>query len=124
MTKTELLESAKHAKENAYAPYSNFKVGAAVLTKTGEVFTGCNIENSSYGATICAERVAIGNAVSSGHVGLEMIAIASSGVKTVYPCGICRQVMNEFNQNMIILCESETGFEEYTLPELLPKGFD
>ncbi|MGI6500377.1 MAG: cytidine deaminase [Anaerostipes sp.] len=124
MTKTELLEIAKQAKENAYAPYSKFQVGAAVLTKTGEVFTGCNIENSSYGGTICAERTAIGNAVSGGHVDLEMIAIASSGEQTVYPCGICRQVMNEFNQSMIILCESETGFEEYTLPELLPKGFN
>lgn len=123
MRDQELLELADKAKDNAYAPYSKFRVGAALLTKEGSVFTGCNVENSSYGAAICAERSAVSCAVSSGFRNFEAIAIASSGEDTVYPCGICRQVLHEFNPEIRIICQGKDGFETYRLSELMPKGF-
>lgn len=123
MTDQELLERAGEAKENAYAPYSKFQVGAALLTAGGDVFTGCNVENSSYGAAICAERAAVVQAVSNGCREFEAIAIASNGEDTVYPCGICRQVLHEFNPEIRIICQSPEGFETYLLSELMPKGF-
>ena len=121
----ELLDFADKAKEKAYAPYSRFQVGAAILTKEGKVFTGCNVENSSYGAAICAERTAAVKAVSEGYHDFEMIAIASNGSdkETVYPCGICRQFLHEFNPNLKVICQSPDGFETYRLSELMPKGF-
>ncbi len=123
MRDEELLEIADRAKENAYAPYSNFRVGAALLTREGKVFTGCNVENSSYGAAICAERSAVSHAVSCGFRDFDAIAIASSGEATVYPCGICRQVLHEFHPDMRVICQSEDGHETYRLSELMPKGF-
>lgn len=112
-------------KKKAYAPYSRFQVGAAILTKEGKVFTGCNVENSSYGAAICAERTAAVKAVSEGYHDFEMIAIASNGSdkETVYPCGICRQFLHEFNPDLKVICQSPDGFETYRLSELMPKGF-
>lgn len=123
MEDDKLLELADRAKKHAYAPYSGFQVGAALLTKEGSVFTGCNVENASYGAAICAERTAMVRAVAEGHHDFKTIAIASNGQKTVYPCGICLQVMHEFNPQMRVICQSPEGFEVYQLSELMPKGF-
>lgn len=123
MENQKLLELADKAKENAYAPYSGFQVGAAVLTEDGTVYTGCNVENASYGAAICAERTAMVQAVAHGARKFVKIAIASSGHETVYPCGICLQVMHEFNPEMRVICQSQQGFEVYQLSELMPKGF-
>lgn len=124
MTNKELLSIADKAMENAYAPYSNFKVGAALLCKDGTVFTGCNIENATYGATNCAERTAIFKAVSEGQRDFEAIAIVSSGGSETFPCGICRQVMAEFSHDIKIVLRSETGEEcIYLLNDLLPKSF-
>ena len=91
-----LVEEAYAAMKHAYAPYSHFRVGAALLTKEGKIFTGCNIENASYGATNCAERTAVFKAVSEGYTQIERIAIVSSSHQKTPPCGICRQVLAEF----------------------------
>lgn len=96
MTRDELMAMANKAMENSYSPYSHFKVGAAILTDSGKVFTGCNIENSSYGATICAERTAAVKAVSEGYTHFVAIAICCSSGEYAYPCGICRQFVAEF----------------------------
>ena len=96
MTDNELVVKAKEALEYSYSPYSHFAVGAALLSTDGQVFTGCNIENSSFGATNCAERTAIFKAVSEGVKDFKAIAIVCSGDQPAYPCGICRQVMSEF----------------------------
>lgn len=124
MTNKELLSIADKAMENAYAPYSKFHVGAALLCKDGTVFTGCNIENATYGATNCAERTAIFKAVSEGQRNFEAIAIVSSGGGETFPCGICRQVMAEFAPELKIILRDKNGNEcVYTLMELLPKSF-
>ena len=123
MTDKELFRMAVEASENAYAPFSNFHVGAALLTEDGKVFTGVNIENSSYGATICAERTAMVKAISEGARDFESIAIAGNG-GTSWPCGICRQFMYEFcPQIRVISGENEDELKVYTLKELLPEGF-
>ncbi len=119
----ELYKTASLTKENAYAPYSNFKVGAAILTEKGEVYTGVNIENSSFGATICAERSAVCKAVTAGDLEFKAIAIASSGGEA-WPCGICRQVLFEFNEDMdVITGSNENHLEVVKLSELLKNGF-
>jgi len=124
VTDKELLAAAGRAMENAYAPYSGFKVGAALLCTDGTVFTGCNIENGSYGASNCAERTAIFKAVSEGKRDFSAIAIVSSGGGETYPCGICRQVMGEFSPDMrIILSSSDGSPVSYNFKELLPKFF-
>ena len=123
MTDKELFRMAVKASENAYAPFSNFHVGAALLTEDGKVFTGVNIENSSYGATICAERTAMVKAISEGARNFESIAIAGNG-GTSWPCGICRQFMYEFCPDIrVISGENEDELKVYTLKELLPEGF-
>ena len=123
MTDKELVRMAVEASENAYAPFSNFHVGAALLTEDGKVFTGVNIENSSYGATICAERTAMVKAISEGARDFESIAIAGNG-GTSWPCGICRQFMYEFCPDIrVISGENEDELQVYTLKELLPEGF-
>lgn len=125
MNARELIEKAKEAKEYAYVPYSNFKVGAALLTKTGKIYTGCNIENSSYGATNCAERTAIFKAVSEGFTEFDAIAIVSSSEDVTYPCGICRQVMSEFMPEAKIFYENKKGeIVESSVKEVLPYMFD
>ena len=106
MTDRELIEQAKKAMENAYVPYSHFKVGAALLDKNGTIFLGCNIENASYGATCCAERTAIFKAVSEGVTTFEKIAIVSDSKKLTPPCGICRQVLLEFMPEGIVILEN------------------
>ena len=118
MTEKELVVLAKEAMEYAYSPYSKFKVGAAVLAKDGRVFTGCNVENASYGATNCAERTAIFKAVSEGYREFEAIAVVASSGDYASPCGICRQVLAEF-----ILDSDEKGMVTYLVRELLPLGF-
>ncbi len=123
MTDIELIQLAKKAATNAYAPYSNFIVGAALLTEDGRIFTGCNIENASYGATNCAERTAIFKAVSEGVRAFSKIAVVSGDGSTAYPCGICLQVMQEFMPEGNVLLEEKEGIVSYTLKELLPKGF-
>lgn len=119
----ELYRAAQQIMQNAYAPYSRFKVGAALLIKSGEVFTGVNVENSSYGAAICAERTAYVKAVSEGYREFEAIAVASSGGEA-YPCGICRQFMFEFGEELkIITGEDEDHLHITEIKELLPEGF-
>lgn len=119
----ELYDMALKATENSYAPYSKFFVGAALLTKDGDIYTGVNIENSSYSATICAERSAVCSAVTDGHREFEAMAIASAGSEA-WPCGICRQVLFEFNEDMkIISGKDRDHLEVYILKDLLVKGF-
>lgn len=120
-----LIAQAQQALQYAYAPYSKFKVGAAVLTAEGEIYTGCNIENASYGASNCAERTAIFKAVSHGHTCIIKIAVVSAANKFTPPCGICRQVMAEFMEaDAKIVLESGQDLCEYTLAELLPSSFN
>lgn len=126
LTNQQLINKAYEAMKISYSPYSNFKVGAAVLTGDGYIYTGCNIENASYGATICAERTAIFKAVSDGHKDIAKIAIVSHTRKYTYPCGMCRQVMSEFmkKDGLIILTDDEEGIKEYSLNEILPHSFE
>ncbi len=123
MTNEELIACAKEAALIAYAPYSHYQVGAALLTKEGRLYTGCNIENASYGATNCAERTAIFKAVSEGERDFVKIAVVAGDGTTAYPCGICLQVMNEFMPEADILLEADGEVVTYSLRELLPKGF-
>lgn len=123
MNDRDLFLMAKGILQNAYAPFSNFRVGAAVLTKSGDIYTGVNVENSSYGATICAERSAFIKAISDGHREFVAIAIASSEVEA-YPCGICRQFMYEFGDDLrIITGDNADNLHIHTIKELLPNGF-
>ncbi len=125
MDSMELVKIADEAKSRAYAPYSGFKVGAALLTSNGKLFTGVNIENISFGATNCAERTAVFKAVSEGELKITAIAIASDSEDYIFPCGICRQVLAEFaDKSMKIICSKKNGeYKEYTLDELLPNAF-
>lgn len=119
-----LIEVAKEASEKAYAPYSNYKVGASILTKSGKIYSGCNIENASFGATVCAERVAIFKAVSEGEREFEMIAIYIDDEKNIpSPCGICRQVMMEFSPEIKIVLSNGKEYKIFNLVELLPYPF-
>jgi cytidine deaminase len=123
MDKKRLIKKALEAQQNAYVPYSNFRVGAAVLTEDGNIYTGCNIEISSYSPTLCAERTAIFKAVSEGHKKIKAIAVVGDSNFT-YPCGVCRQVIREFGKDaMIIVANSEDEYREYRLDELLPHSF-
>ena len=133
MTDKELIVEAIEARKNAYAPYSDFTVGAALLTKTGNVYRGCNIENAAYSPTNCAERTAFFKAISEGERGFEAIAIVGgktdaepSEMDCVTPCGVCRQVMAEFCnvKNFKIICAAEPDrYVVKTLEEILPDSF-
>ena len=124
ITDVELYKLARKAARNAYAPFSGFRVGAAILTTTGEIFTGVNVENSSYGATICAERVACAKAISEGFRNFEAIAIATYSGDQAVPCGMCRQFLFEFAPKLrVITGKNEDEIEVSNLDELLPKGF-
>ncbi len=124
MNNQELIKYALEAREKSYSPYSKFKVGAAILTRSGKVFTGCNIESSSYTPTICAERTALSKCVSEGHTDLEKIAVVGSLEKISYPCGVCRQFLREFGDDIIIIsATSENNYTEYKLSALLPNSF-
>jgi cytidine deaminase len=123
-TKASLREAAMRALDNAHAPYSNFRVGAALLTKDGRLITGCNVENSAYGLAICAETLAVASAVSQGLTEFDEIAIASEDSEPTPPCGACRQVLNEFAPNIRISSYTRDGKEaSWTLDELLPHAF-
>ncbi|HWR42664.1 cytidine deaminase [Sporomusa sp.] len=119
----ELVNAAVKAREQAYVPYSKFKVGAAVQGKSGRIYTGCNIENASYGLSNCAERTAVFKAVSEGEVGLTAIAVVADTPEPVSPCGACRQVMAEFNIDQIILVNLKGQQKTFTMAELLPFSF-
>jgi cytidine deaminase len=119
-----LREAALRALDNAYAPYSNFRVGAALRTRSGEVVTGCNMENSAYGLAICAETLAVASAVSQGLTEFDEIAIATDDSEPTPPCGACRQVLNEFAPDITISSYTREGREAtWTLRELLPHAF-
>lgn len=119
-----LVHMAEKARENAYAPYSNYRVGVAVLLADGSIQTGCNIENASYGASICAERVAYGAAIASGKRDFVAIAIVNSSEVPGSPCGICRQFMAEFNGKIPVIMANDKGaLRSATLDELLPLQF-
>lgn len=123
MEAKELIKKALEAQQMAYVPYSNFHVGAAILTEDNQVFTGCNIEIASYSPTICAERTAIFKAVSEGHTKIKTVAVVGDSDFT-YPCGVCRQVIREFGKDAtIIIANSEDEYREYKLDELLPHSF-
>lgn len=125
MKDQELVRIASDIKKNAYAPYSGFRVGAAVVTQNNKLYTGVNVENTSYGATNCAERTAIFKAVSDGERKIKAVAVNGDSDEYVYPCGICRQVLAEFgDQDTKIICSNKNGdFKTYTLKELLPNIF-
>ncbi|MEG0547059.1 MAG: cytidine deaminase [Oscillospiraceae bacterium] len=129
MTPLELIECAKYATKNSYAPFSEFNVGAALITKGGKIYKGCNIENSAYSPSICAERVAIFKAISEGETDFEAMAIVGgrNGVFESFcsPCGVCRQVLFEFCKDdfKIILGNDTENFVVYGLKDLLPDGF-
>lgn len=125
MDMQELIAKAIEAKEYAYVPYSHFRVGAALLTESGKVYTGCNIENVSYGATNCAERTAVFKAVSDGEREFKAIVITGEHGDYLPPCGICRQVLSEFGKDSmkVILANSTEDYKVTTLGELLPGAF-
>ena len=120
-----LFRSARKAMKNAYAPFSHFRVGAAVLTAKGEIYIGCNVENSSYGMTNCAERTAIFSAVAKSGPDLEIRAVAVTNDHGVpcSPCGACRQVIFEFGPRAIVFYEGAKGPKQSTISDLLPEGF-
>jgi len=121
-----LLKLASDAAENAYAPYSKFKVGACALYDDGSVYTGCNVENASYGLSLCAERNTISSAIADGkHEGLVAVAIYNPNCKLCYPCGACRQWISEFSKDVKIFVQDESGNpKEFTIEELLPFSFE
>ena len=121
-----LIDEALKARENAYAPYSKFKVGAALLTENDELFSGCNIENASFGATNCAERTAIFTAIANGNHKIKALAVVGDLNSFTYPCGICRQVMAEFAMNKdipIIIAKNREEYVVKTMEEILPGAF-
>lgn len=119
-----LIDEAKKVRENTYTPYSNFRVGAAVLTEDNRIFTGCNIENSSYGLSICAERVAIFNAISSGCKKVTKLAVVTDTEPPASPCGACRQVIFEFGDDVeIIMANLKGEIKIMKIDELLKDGF-
>jgi cytidine deaminase len=124
MENSELVKYAKIAMENAYVPYSNFRVGAALLTENNEIYTGCNIENAAYGSTNCAERTALFKAVSEGKRKFKRIAIISDSEHFTYPCGICRQVLAEFSVNIEVIVANNKGeFKVHKFSDILPYAF-
>lgn len=121
----DLIEKAEKARENAHAPFSGFKVGAALLAQNGEIHTGCNVENASYGLTMCAERVAIFKAISEGEKDFTHLAIVADTENLTPPCGACRQIIWEFCGDIPIVLANLSGeTETFQMSELLPKAFD
>lgn len=124
-TEQELIEAATDVRTRAYAPYSNFKVGAAVETEEGEIYTGCNVESASYGLTVCAERVAIWKGISRGVTRFGRIAVVVDTEELTPPCGICRQIIWEFCGDVPVILSNLNGkTETIQMSELLPRAFD
>ena len=124
MTDRKIIDMAAEAMKNSYSPYSRFKVGAALESSDGSVFTGCNIENPAFGTTICAEVAAVSAAVSAGKRNFKRIAVISDGSAYCFPCGSCRQLLSEFSPDVEVLCTRSDGrYESYPLSALLPKAF-
>jgi cytidine deaminase len=121
----ELLRAAREARDRAYAPYSGFRVGSAALADDGRMFSAPNVENASYGMSLCAERGAVHKAVSEGVERLEAVAVVASGEGHTWPCGACRQVLYEFGRgDLVVISESSDGeLEDHSLAELLPNAF-
>ena len=119
---SELIEKSLAARENAYAPYSNFKVGAALLAESGKIYTGCNFENASFGAGTCAERVALGSALAAGE--RKFLAICVTAGRIVTPCGICRQALSEFGDLEVFCADTNGNSKRFRLSELLPEAFE
>lgn len=121
-----LLQAAREALQHSYARYSNFRVGAAVLTDKGEVFTGCNVENASYGLTNCAERSAIFTAVQqtkAPRLSIRAVAVVTADDVPCSPCGACRQVIFEFGENAVVIFKGKQGYQEMSIADLLPESF-
>lgn len=123
MAEKKIIDIAKAVAEKAYAPYSQYKVGAALKGKSGKIYSGCNVENSSYGLTNCAERTAVFKAISEGESEFEEIVIYTDSEKLPTPCGACRQVLAEFSNDLKITMISRNGKKTSTIKELLPLGF-
>jgi cytidine deaminase len=124
-TRQRLLDAARSARQNAHAPFSRFQVGAALETADGQVITGCNVENATYGLTICAERVAVFKAISEGHRQFVRVAVAADTQEPTPPCGACRQILWEFGGDLeVILGNLEGEKARYQLKDLLPHPFD
>jgi cytidine deaminase len=120
----QLVEAAKAAQRKAYAPYSGFKVGAALLTSDNQIITGCNVENTTYGLSVCAERVAITKAVSEGYSDFKFLVVSGDSQEPCSPCGACRQFMLEFNPEMQVLMVGKNGHRQMmTVSQLLPRAF-
>ena len=120
-----LADLAKEIAQKAYAPYSNFRVGAALISESGNIYTGCNIENAAYPATICAEDVAVFKAISEGETKIDSIAVACIDAESdsaIFPCGLSRQRLSEFNTDYVIVVQKDT-FKKYTFDEILPFDF-
>ncbi|MGQ9531538.1 MAG: cytidine deaminase [Desulfotomaculales bacterium] len=121
----ELLALARAMRERAYAPYSGFRVGAALACADGTVYGGCNVENASFGLSICAERVAVFRAVADGRRSFVALALVGSGPDPVYPCGACRQVLHEFAPDLTVVVAGDRGeYRECKLEDLLPRAYD
>ena len=125
MNYEEMIKFAEKASENAYVPYSKFPVGACLLTENGNIYTGCNFENSSFGLTICAERNTAGTAIANGDKSFSAIAIFSPKMDNCTPCGACRQVLNEFksHEGLDVITNTSDGIKVYSIEELLPQSF-
>lgn len=120
-----LIDAARAARERAHAPYSHFKVGAALRGNSGRIFTGCNVENATFGLTVCAERVAVWKAISEGERGFDSVAVVTESDMLTPPCGACRQILWEFcGDAEIILANLKGQVEAYRLSALFPKPFD
>lgn len=118
------IERATLVREHAYAPYSNFLVGAALITRDGQIYGGCNVENASYGLTQCAERAAVTAAVADAHRDVVCCVVVANTPEPITPCGACRQVLAEMSMEMVVVCRTLSGKEQrYTMQELLPSGF-
>jgi len=123
--KDSMTRAARAAMDNAWAPYSRFRVGAAVLGGSGAIHAGCNVENSSYPVGTCAERNAIGAAIAAGEKTISAVVVVASHPEPVTPCGMCRQALNEFGSGITVLCVGENGDERrYLVRDLLPDAFD
>jgi cytidine deaminase len=124
-TDKELIEAAREVRENAYAPFSDFRVGAALETDDGEIISGCNVESASYGLTVCAERVAIWKAISQGKRKIVKIAVVADTEDLTPPCGVCRQIIWEFGGDIPVVFANLSGkVETVQMRELLPRAFD